>query len=123
MSIYYKYLEKYDLKVEWLWFGTNVCGSGGCAPQWVKNSPDTYKRVVPEGYKGDGVWFDFSCKETLEAEKTAVGEMMKWLAQNDKQRRCVMIQVNNEVDQGANNFQPDQTDAAQNFAGQWWQTK
>ena len=52
-----------------------------------------------------------------------MGEMMKWLAQNDKQRRCVMIQVNNEVDQGANNFQPDQTDAAQNFAGQWWQTK
>ena len=123
MSIYYKYLEKYDLKVEWLWFGTNVCGSGGCAPQWVKNAPDTYKRVVPEGYKGDGVWFDFSCKETLEAEKTAVGEMMKWLAQNDKQRRCVMIQVNNEVDQGANNFQPDQTDEAQNFVGQWWQTK
>lgn len=124
LSIYYKYLEKYDLKVEWLWFGTNVCGGGAAStPQWVKDDNETYKKVVPDGYEGKSSWYDFSCKATLEAEKNALGKMMEWLAENDKSRRCVMIQVNNEVDQGANNFQPDQTDDAQEFIGQWWQTK
>ena len=123
LELYYKYLNKYDLTVQWLWFGTNSCGSGMGAPEYIREDDETYKKVVPDGYEGYGVWFDFSCKATLEAEKTALGKMMEWLAENDTDRRCVIIQMNNEVDQGANIFQPDQTDAAQNFAGQWWQTK
>ncbi len=120
LELYYTYLNKYDLKVQWLWFGTNSCGAGTPAPTWVKADEETYWQVDEEG-----TWFNFSCEALLERESKALGKMMDWLAENDKDRRCVMIQVNNEVDQGANMFQPDQTDeviAEENY-GQWWQTE
>jgi len=132
LELYYKYLDEYDLSVQWIWGGTNSCGSGAAVPEDIRKDPETYKRMLtgkPEiddmiGKDGAGVvWIDFSCKATMEREQTALAAMMEWIAENDKNKRCVMIQVDNEVDQGAGNFQPDQTDATQNLVGQWWQTK
>lgn len=105
LQYYYNFLNKYDLTVQWLWFGTNVCGGGALAPTYILNNTDTYKRVYPENYEGTGVWFDFSCAATMAAEQNALAAMMQWLAKNDTERRCVMIQVNNEVDQGADTFE------------------
>lgn len=121
LEIFYKYLNKYDLLVQWLWFGTNSCGAGTPAPKWIKADTKTYWQL--EDVEGD--WFNFSCEALLEREAKALGKMMDWIAENDTDRRCVVIQVNNEVDQGANMFQPDQTDAviAEENIGQWWQTE
>ena len=105
LQYYYTFLEKYDLTVQWLWFGTNVCGGGSLTPAYIRNDTDTYKHVYPENYTGEGVWFDFSCEATMKAEQNALAAMMEWLAKNDTHRRCVMIQVNNEVDQGADTFE------------------
>lgn len=119
LELYYGFLKKYDLSVQWLWFGTNVCGSGVCAPGYVKSDTDTYKRVYTE-LAPDGVWWDFSCKATMEREQLALKKMMEWIAEHDTDQRCVMIQINNEVDQGAGYFQPNVTD--QNI-GNWYDTK
>lgn len=120
LKLYYTYLNKYDLTVQWLWFGTNSCGAGTPAPRWVKADEKTYWQVEEEG-----TWFNFSCEALLERESKALGKMMDWIAENDTDRRCVCIQVNNEVDQGANMFQPDQTDSviSEGNIGQWWQTE
>ncbi len=105
LEMYYKYLNKYDLTVQWLWFGTNVCGGAAEAPTYIKNDSNKYSRVyVPNS--PSSVYMDFSCAATLEREKAALAKMMQWLYDNDTDKRCVMIQVNNEVDQGANNFDP-----------------
>ena len=67
MDLYYDAVYKYDLTVQWLWFGTNVCGSGGCTPKYMKDA-SVYPRVTPpEGQSG--VYFDFTSKTTLEREK------------------------------------------------------
>ncbi len=105
LEMYYKYINQHDLTVQWLWFGTNVCGSAGEAPAYIKNNQETYKRVFAPN-SPSGVYMDFSCEATLEREKLALSKMMEWLSINDTDKRCVMIQVNNEVDQGANSFDP-----------------
>lgn len=105
LEMYYKYINQYDLTVQWLWFGSNVCGSGGEMPDFIKNDTTTYKRVYAPN-SPTGVYVDFSCEETLTREKQALSKMMWWLSVNDTYKRCVMIQVNNEVDQGGNSFDP-----------------
>lgn len=105
LEMYYKYINQYDLTVQWLWFGTNVCGSAGEMPVFIKNDTATYKRVYAPN-SPTGVYIDFSCEETLTREKQALAKMMEWLSVNDTDKRCVMIQVNNEVDQSGNNFDP-----------------
>ncbi len=98
MDLYYDAVYKYDLTVQWLWFGTNVCGSGGCTPKYMRDE-SVYPRVtLPEGQSG--IYFDFSSKVTLEREKYAISKFMEYIAKRDTERRCVIIQVNNEVSHG-----------------------
>lgn len=98
MDLYYDAVYKYDLTVQWLWFGTNVCGSGGCTPKYMKDA-SVYPRVTPpEGQSG--VYFDFTSKTTLEREKYVLGKFMEYIAKRDTEKRCVLIQVNNEVSHG-----------------------
>lgn len=98
MDLYYNAVYKYDLTVQWLWFGTNVCGSGGCTPQYMKDA-SVYPRVTPPNGQS-GVYFDYSSEVTLEREKYALGKFMEYIAKRDTERRCVIIQVNNEVCHG-----------------------
>ncbi len=98
MDLYYDAVYKYDLTVQWLWFGTNVCASGGCTPKYMRDA-GTYPRVTPpEGQSG--IYFDFTSKVTLEREKYALGKFMEYIAKRDTERRCVMIQVDNEISHG-----------------------
>jgi len=103
MDVYYTALEKYDLTIQWLWFGTNVCADGACAAKYVFKDTETYKRQ----YREDGSMsncFDFSCEATKEREKNAVKKFMEYIAKRDKDKRCVMIQMDNEVSHGGPNF-------------------
>ncbi len=104
LKLYYKYIDMYDLTVQWLWFGSNVCGGAGLVPNYIKNDTETYKTVTPNIVGGH--YLDYTCNATLEREKLALGKMMQWIAENDTDKRCVMIQVNNEVDQAGNYFDP-----------------
>ncbi len=98
MDLYYDAVYKYDLTVQWLWFGTNVCASGGCTPKYMKDA-SVYPRVAPpEGQSG--IYFDFTSKTTLEREKYVVSKFMEYIAKRDTEKRCVLIQVNNEVSHG-----------------------
>ncbi len=119
LKLYYTYLNKYDLTVQWLWFGTNVCGLG-YIPEYVSKDRDTYKIVTADN-GAQGNYMDFSCAATMKREQKALSEMMEWIAQNDQDKRCVMIQLNNEVDQGAGYFQENFTD--ETIVGGWWQSQ
>lgn len=119
LKLYYTYLNKYDLTVQWLWFGTNVCGVG-YIPEYVSKDRDTYKIVTADN-GAQGNYMDFSCAATMKREQKALSEMMEWIARNDQDKRCVMIQLNNEVDQGAGYFQENFTD--ETIVGGWWQSQ
>lgn len=95
MELYYQAVYKYDLTVQWLWFGTEVCGSGGCTPNYLKESDEYVKWKSPEG-----LYYDFTCEATLEREKNALARLMDYIAERDTERRCVMIQIDNEVSHG-----------------------
>lgn len=114
LTTYYSYLNKYDLKVQWLWFGSNVCGAA-YAPDYILKSQSLYKQVDA----GDGyAHMDFSCTDTLEKEKTAFKHFIDFIAENDTEQRCVMIQLNNELDQSADAFQKKDN----NRLGNWWES-
>ncbi|MCK9160893.1 MAG: hypothetical protein M0P00_10500, partial [Bacteroidaceae bacterium] len=114
LEYYYNFLEKYDLKVQWIWGGTDSCGSGVAAPNYMLTDTATYTRKLTGNSTIDndngnsnevGVYWDFSCEATKERERLALGKFMDWLAENDTNKRCVMIQINNEVDQSAGVFE------------------
>ncbi len=125
----YDYIYKYDLTVQWLWFGSNVCGQGtGTSPWYVISNPDTYSRVKQIEWTGtdtdnptytftaeDSSYFDFSDADTMQAEQDALAAMMAYIAKRDTEKRCVMIQINNEIDQGGEYWQPKKTDADGNL--------
>ena len=119
LKLYYTYLNKYDLTVQWLWFGTNVCGFA-VIPDYVAEDKDTYKQVTSDKADAGGNYMDFSCAATMQREQKALAAMMDWIAENDTEKRCVMIQLNNEVDQGAGYFQENFTD--EKIVGGWWQS-
>lgn len=99
VELYYQAVYKYDLTVQWLWFGTEVCGAGGCTPDYMKESDEYVKKPSPSG-----LYYDFTCEATLEREKNALGKFMEFVAERDTERRCVMIQVDNEVSHGGPTF-------------------
>ena len=84
-----KYADKYGLNVELLWFGDNVCGSNGCAPDYVAND----RKRFP--FKGSV--FDYSSKELLDRESKALIQIMNYLYDNDTNRRVAAIQLLNEA--------------------------
>ncbi len=144
----YEYIYKYDLTVQWLWFGTNVCGTGyGTSPAYILDNPNVYSRlpkieydietVTDENgnvsYKVNGYsatdtlssYMDFSDTDTMKAEQEALAAMMEYIAERDTENRCVMIQVNNEVDQGGDYWLPKATteSGATVTLDDWWSTK
>ncbi len=119
LALYYSFLHKYDLTVQWLWFGTDVCGMGYNIPDYLWKTPDEYRRIE---LKDDPTYyFDFSCTASMEREQKALTAMMQWIAENDAEERCVMIQLNNEVDQGAGSFQENAAEGV--VYDDWWKTE
>lgn len=83
-----KFADKYNVNLEILWFGDNVCGSDGFSPDYVKNDAKRFPRKSK--------YFDYSNKELLRVEKAAITQLMNYIYDNDKNRRVTAAQVLNE---------------------------
>lgn len=83
-----EYANKYDLDVEILWFGSNVCGSFGHAPNYVRNSPERFQKI------GDN--FDYSNEALLSRETQALKVLMNFIYDEDINRCVSMVQIENE---------------------------
>ena len=104
---YIEYCEKYDLKLELLWFGSWMCGVSveGYIPKYIMNDADTYQVIHPDLYNGwlGKTWMLMpACEPTLEREKLAVKAMMDGIYSYDRfhggKHTVVGIQVENEPD-------------------------
>ena len=83
-----KFADKYDVNLEILWFGDNVCGSVGNAPPYVINDNKRFPRT--------GKLLDYSNKELLKVEKAAISQMMNYIYDNDRNHRVTAVQILNE---------------------------
>ncbi|MBQ8885248.1 MAG: DUF4978 domain-containing protein [Clostridia bacterium] len=104
---YIEYCEKYELKLELLWFGSWMCGVSvaGYIPQYVMNDQDTYQAINRNMYNGwlGKTWMLMpNCAATLERERLAMQAMMDGIYAYDRmhggRHTVVGIQVENEPD-------------------------
>ena len=84
-----RYAEKYDLTLELLWYGGNVGSKNTYAPGYVKENTERFPT------KSGGV-LDFGNKELIRREKAALGQVLNYIYDNDKNRRVSVIQIENE---------------------------
>ncbi|AIQ43207.1 discoidin domain-containing protein [Paenibacillus sp. FSL R5-0912] len=95
------------LKLEILWFGTLVAGSG-CSnflPSYITSDTSTYTRHINSdgsiysynnGYDGTCTGYSFADADTLNREKVALEAILNHLASFDTAHTTIGIQVNNE---------------------------
>jgi hypothetical protein len=107
--------HQYGLRLELLWFGTNIAGGAvtspvefATVPQWVIDDAERFPRHVnsdgtvserPGGVPGGvGVYSALSLagSRTLAAECDAVSAMMEHVASYDRRHAVIGVQVNNE---------------------------
>lgn len=101
--------RKYALRMEIVWFGSNVCGAGwhNVTPHWLNADPGKYTRMMtadgrPLGehtvHHSDGQKYTFCVEnpDLLEAECRTVGRMMDYLLDNDPHHTVIGFQVENE---------------------------
>jgi beta-galactosidase GanA len=96
VDVLLKQARERDVKVVLLWFATWKNNAPHYAPAWVKLDNKRFPRVV----KQDGDTLNSLSplgKNTLEADKKAFVELMKYLAKRDKDHTVIMVQVENEV--------------------------
>jgi hypothetical protein len=86
---------RHDLRISFLWFGTNQGGGFRPAPEWVKNNPAVYTRIRDE-QGAEQRKLCPSCPATLSAEKAALDCFLTHLAEQDSGRRGILLQVQNE---------------------------
>lgn len=82
--------EKYNLNIEILWFGINVCGVSN-APTYINQDKKTYPMI-----NNSERTVDYSNKLLLERETLVLKQVMNYLYDNDKNRRVTMMQILNE---------------------------
>ena len=85
---------KYNLQVEMLWFGGNVCGSTKRAPKYVRENSTRFPMK-------DSRDFDYSNAELIKRECAALKTVMEYIYDNDPERRLTVVQVNNETNAGS----------------------
>ncbi len=79
-----------------LWFATWKNNAPHYAPSWVKLNNQRFPRVM----KKDGTLLNSMSplgSNTLQADKKAFVELMRYLKVNDPQHTVIMVQVENEV--------------------------
>ncbi len=90
---------KYDLKVHIVWTGSNNCGFGGYMP-WqtdYEKYPSLMENGKPKLSTVDNSRTpDFSAPIFLEEESEGIRRICDWLNKNDKDRRTVAIQLEDE---------------------------
>ena len=88
--------RKHDMKLMILWFGAWKNGITSYVPGWVQQDPQRFPLVRTK----EGATLNILTtlgEETVKADARAYGEMMKHLAEVDRERTVLMIQVQNEV--------------------------
>ena len=104
------YANEYDLKVEFLWYGTNMCGDthSFTVPDYILKDGKTYPKFdasrTGEYWNYYGImWFlDFDNENLIARESNAVNKMMDYIYQWDSthggKKTVIGIQVLNEPD-------------------------
>ena len=89
-----KWCEKYDLNLQIIWFGSNVCGSWTNIPKYIWNDSETYPPLPlsPQTH------LIYSTPALIERETKAVSKLFEILEQKDVTSRVCMFQVENEPD-------------------------
>ena len=90
------YLESantYNLRLQLLWFGSNVCGWSNL-PSYISENTSVYPKIL--NVKDAPVVF--ANTKLIEKEIRAVKTLMNYIAQKDVNKRVVMVQVENEPD-------------------------
>lgn len=96
------YADKYDLSVQWLWFGSNVCGinaTPSCLPEeiWKNEIEYPHKKV------GEIECVDVSNPAFIKREQQAMEFFMNMLSKLDTNFRTSAVQIENEPDMNALN--------------------
>ena len=84
--------ERYDLKLQLIWFGTNVCG-WSCEPDYIGDDATQYPRLAIPGTP-----LDLSNTQLVNRELRAFSRLMDFLYQRDCNRLVYIIQLENEPD-------------------------
>lgn len=102
------YCQKYELKLEILWFGSYMCGYSveGHLPQYVVQDNKTYPELKPDaaykGWQGKQFWLVPANKDLLERETKAIAKMMDFVYEYDKSlgspHTVIGVQIENEPD-------------------------
>lgn len=103
-----EYVNKYDLKMELLWFSTNMCGDtfSYLTPQYILADPAKRFNRPDEGrfwgYYGDRYTLRMDDPWVLERETKAVDKLFthirEWDAANGEKHPVISVQVHNEPD-------------------------
>jgi hypothetical protein len=88
--------NKCDLRIVWLWFGSWKNGQSNFTPGWVKANQDRFPRAQIQNGKGMEILSTLS-QNNLQADARAFAALMRHTREVDKNRRVIMVQVENEV--------------------------
>jgi hypothetical protein len=87
--------EKYNLRIQLAWFGSNVCGYSSTAPNYILNNPSTYPLISTSIQWAP---LNLSNSNLIAKETRAVAALMAYLATYDINHRVMMFQIENEPD-------------------------
>lgn len=91
--------RKYDLNVQLIWFGSNVCGWSS-VPDYIKNNSSTYPRLPIKGSP-----LNLSNSNLIDRELRVFNRLIDYLTAHDTDQRVYVIQIENEPDhKGSTDF-------------------
>ena len=101
--------NKYNLKCEFLWFSTNMCGDSHefQIPDYIINDRVTYPRFEVEkesysGLYGDMFWLILNDEDLMARERLVLEKLMEhvyeWNLENGKKNPLIGMQIHNESD-------------------------
>lgn len=101
--------NRYDLKCEFLWFSTNMCGDGHgfCIPDYITSDTETYPVWEAEGLYFSGMYGQLSYPvlnhpALMERERLVLTALMahvgQWNRENGSRNPLIGMQIHNESD-------------------------
>lgn len=101
--------NKYDLKCEFLWFSTNMCGDSHQfhIPDYIIYDQETYPRFEVEkeshsGLYGNVFWLILNDEDLMARERLVLEKLMdhvyEWNLENGKKNPLIGMQIHNESD-------------------------
>ncbi|MGA2117291.1 MAG: DUF5597 domain-containing protein [Bryobacteraceae bacterium] len=88
--------NKCNLRIAWLWFGSWKNGQSNFVPAWVKANQDRFPRAQIQNGKSVETLSTLS-ESNWQADARAFAALMRHVREVDKNRRVLMVQVENEV--------------------------